>query len=49
MGRWLDAGGIGPGERVTIVTPNAARMTIAYFGACAHGRPRGAVPVNFRP
>ena len=34
--------GIGPGERVTIVTPNAARMTIAYFGVCAHGRVLGA-------
>ena len=46
MGRWLDAAGVGPGERVTVVTPNAARMTIAYFGACAHGRV--LVPVNFR-
>ncbi len=46
MGRWLDAAGIGPGERVTIVSPNAARMTIAYLGVCAHGRV--LVPVNFR-
>ena len=46
MGRWLDAAGVGPGERVTIVTPNAARMTIAYLGVCAHGRV--LVPVNFR-
>ena len=46
MGRWLEAAGVGPGERVVIVTPNAARMTIAFLGACAHGRV--LVPVNFR-
>src|SRR6201997_3730232 len=42
----LDAMGVGQGERVAIVSPNAARFLISYFGVSAYGRI--LVPVNFR-
>jgi acyl-CoA synthetase (AMP-forming)/AMP-acid ligase II len=42
----LDAMGVGHGERVAIVSPNAARFLISYFGVSAYGRI--LVPVNFR-
>lgn len=42
----LDRMGIGAGERVAIVSPNAARFLIALFGVSAYGRV--LVPVNFR-
>ena len=42
----LDALGIGPGERVAIVSQNAARLLIAFFGVSGHGRV--LVPINFR-
>jgi fatty-acyl-CoA synthase len=38
--------GIGPGERVAIVSPNAARFLISFFGVSGYGRV--LVPVNFR-
>ncbi|MGE0026419.1 MAG: AMP-binding protein [Thermoleophilia bacterium] len=38
--------GIGPGERVAIVSPNSARLAVALFGVSAFGRV--LVPVNFR-
>jgi len=42
----LDDLGVGMGERVAIVSPNAARFLIALFGVSAFGRV--LVPVNFR-
>jgi fatty-acyl-CoA synthase len=42
----LDRLGVGHGERVAIVSPNAARMIVALFGVSAFGRV--LVPVNFR-
>jgi len=43
---WLDQIGIGHGERVAIVSPNAARFGIAFYGVSAFGRV--LVPINFR-
>jgi fatty-acyl-CoA synthase len=43
---WLDQVGIGHGERVAIVSPNAARFGIAFYGVSAFGRV--LVPINFR-
>ncbi len=42
----LDERGIGPGERVAIVSPNAARLLVSFFGVSAWGRV--LVPINFR-
>ncbi len=42
----LDALGIGPGERVAIVSHNSARLLTSFFGVCGSGRV--LVPVNFR-
>jgi acyl-CoA synthetase (AMP-forming)/AMP-acid ligase II len=42
----LDALGIGLGERVAIVSQNAARLLTAFFGVSGHGRV--LVPINFR-
>jgi fatty-acyl-CoA synthase len=42
----LDQLGVGHGERVAIVSPNAARFLISYFGVSAYGRI--LVPVNYR-
>ena len=42
----LDAMGVGPGERVAIVSPNSARFLISYFGVSGFGRV--LVPINFR-
>ncbi|HEY2284363.1 MAG TPA: AMP-binding protein [Streptosporangiaceae bacterium] len=42
----LDRLGVGHGERVAIVSPNAARFQIAYFGVSGYGRV--LVPVNYR-
>jgi fatty-acyl-CoA synthase len=42
----LDELGVAHGERVAIVSPNAARFQIAYFGVSGYGRV--LVPVNFR-
>jgi fatty-acyl-CoA synthase len=42
----LDRIGVGPGERVAIVSPNAARMLIALYAVTGSGRV--LVPVNFR-
>src|SRR5258705_3824662 len=42
----LDDLGVGAGERVAIVSPNAARFLISLFGVSAYGRI--LVPVNFR-
>src|SRR5215468_4053519 len=43
---FLDDLGIGEGERVAIVSPNAARFLVTLFGVSAYGRV--LVPVNFR-
>jgi fatty-acyl-CoA synthase len=42
----LDAMGVGLGERVAIVSPNAARFLISFYGTSAYGRV--LVPINFR-
>jgi acyl-CoA synthetase (AMP-forming)/AMP-acid ligase II len=42
----LDELGVGPDERVAIVSPNAARFLVALFGVSVYGRI--LVPVNFR-
>jgi acyl-CoA synthetase (AMP-forming)/AMP-acid ligase II len=42
----LDGLGVGPGERVAIVSHNAARLLVSFFGVSAWGRV--LVPVNFR-
>jgi fatty-acyl-CoA synthase len=42
----LDNLGVAQGERVAIVSPNAARFLISYFGVSAFGRI--LVPVNYR-
>jgi fatty-acyl-CoA synthase len=42
----LDELGVGPGERVAIVSHNAARLFVAFFGVSGSGRI--LVPVNFR-
>lgn len=42
----LDAMGVGPGERVAIVSPNSARFLVSFFGVSGYGRV--LVPVNFR-
>ena len=42
----LDQLGIGPGERVAIVSHNSARLLLALYGMTASGRV--LVPINFR-
>jgi fatty-acyl-CoA synthase len=42
----LDEMGVAHGERVAIVSPNAARFLISYFGVSGYGRI--LVPVNYR-
>lgn len=42
----MDALGVGKGERIAIVSHNAARFVAALYGACTSGRV--LVPVNFR-
>ncbi|WP_345289024.1 AMP-binding protein, partial [Kitasatospora albolonga] len=42
----LDRLGIGPGERVAIVSHNSARLMTSLYGVSGHGRI--LVPVNFR-
>ncbi len=42
----LDAMGVGPGDRVAIVSPNAARFLVAFYGVSAYGRV--LVPINYR-
>jgi fatty-acyl-CoA synthase len=42
----LDELGIGPGERVAIVSQNSARLLTSFFGVAGYGRV--LVPVNFR-
>jgi fatty-acyl-CoA synthase len=42
----LDDLGVGHGERVAIVSPNAARFMISFFGVSGYGRI--LVPVNYR-
>ena len=42
----LDALGVAHGERIALVSPNAARFQIAYFGVSGWGRT--LVPINYR-
>jgi len=46
MAAGLDRLGVGVGERVAIVSQNAARLFIAFFGVSGWGRV--LVPINFR-
>jgi fatty-acyl-CoA synthase len=46
MAAGLDALGVGRGERVAIVSPNAARFFASFFGVSGFGRV--LVPINFR-
>ena len=46
MALTLEEMGVSQGERVAIVSPNAARFLIAFFGVSGHGRI--LVPVNYR-
>jgi acyl-CoA synthetase (AMP-forming)/AMP-acid ligase II len=42
----LESMGVGQGEKVAIVSPNAARFLVSFFGVSAYGRV--LVPINFR-
>src|SRR5688572_23452072 len=42
----LEQMGIEQGERVAIVSPNAARFMVAFYGVSSYGRV--IVPINFR-
>jgi fatty-acyl-CoA synthase len=42
----LDAMGVGHGERVAVVSPNAGRLLVAFWGVSGFGRT--VVPINFR-
>ena len=42
----LDRLGVGPGERVAVVSHNSSRLLTSFFGVCGWGRI--LVPVNFR-
>ena len=42
----LDDLGVGPGERVAIVSQNSARLLVSFFGVSGWGRV--LVPINFR-
>src|SRR3984957_4953450 len=46
MAPGFDAMGVGPGERVAIVSPNSARFLPSFFGVSGFGRV--LVPINFR-
>jgi acyl-CoA synthetase (AMP-forming)/AMP-acid ligase II len=46
MAARLDELGIGVGEKVAIVSPNSARLLVAYWGVAGSGRV--LVPINFR-
>jgi len=42
----FDEMGVGHGERVAIVSPNAAKFLVSFFGVSAYGRV--LVPINYR-
>ena len=42
----LDGLGVGPGERVAIVSQNSSRLLTSFYGVCGWGRI--LVPINFR-
>jgi fatty-acyl-CoA synthase len=46
VARALDDLGVGPGERVAVVSPNAARFGVLFYGVSGYGRV--LVPVNYR-
>ncbi len=46
MAATLDRMGVAQGERVAIVSPNAARFLISFYGVSGYGRT--LVPINFR-
>jgi fatty-acyl-CoA synthase len=43
---YLDQIGVGPGDRVAVVSQNSARLMTSFFGVSGYGRV--LVPVNFR-
>src|SRR5438874_372152 len=46
MALGLEAMGVGHGERVAIVSPNAGRLLVSFWGVSGFGRT--VVPINFR-
>ena len=46
MAAGLDALGVGPGERIAIVSHNSARLLVTLFAVSGYGRV--VVPINFR-
>src|SRR5207302_3207400 len=46
MARALDDMGVAHGEKVAIVSPNAARFLISFYGVSGYGRI--LVPINYR-
>jgi acyl-CoA synthetase (AMP-forming)/AMP-acid ligase II len=46
MALTLDELGVGFGQRVAIVSPNAARFLVSFYGVSGHGRV--LVPINYR-
>ena len=46
MAATLDGMGVGHGERIALVSPNAAKFVVSFFGVSAFGRI--LVPINFR-
>jgi fatty-acyl-CoA synthase len=46
MGVAMDRMGLAPGARVAVVSPNAARFLLLYYGVCGNGRV--VVPINWR-
>jgi fatty-acyl-CoA synthase len=46
MGVAMDRLGLAPGARVAVVSPNAARFLLLYYGVCGNGRV--VVPINWR-
>ncbi|MFT5222140.1 MAG: fatty-acyl-CoA synthase [Glaciecola sp.] len=46
MAARLEEMGVGVGQRVAILSPNASRFMVAFFGVSGHGRV--LVPINYR-
>ncbi|HEY0942576.1 MAG TPA: AMP-binding protein [Steroidobacter sp.] len=46
MGVAMDKMGLPAGARIAVVSPNAARFLLLYYGVCCNGRV--LVPINFR-
>ena len=46
MAAALDRMGVETGERIAVVSPNAAKMIVSFYGVSGYGRI--VVPINFR-